>query len=71
MRELVLSMGVSLDGLVARPGGYRAGDWGLPPEDPALAERDLRWMDDIGLHVMGRRAARLPSSRFGLVTRMT
>jgi hypothetical protein len=35
MRKLILSMGVSLDGLVARPGRYGAGGWGLPPEDPA------------------------------------
>jgi len=54
MRKLVLSMGVSLDGLVARPGPHGAGDWGLPPEDPALTKRKLGWMDDIGLHLMGR-----------------
>jgi dihydrofolate reductase len=38
MRKLILSMGVSLDGLVARPGRYGAGGWGLPPKDPALKE---------------------------------
>ena len=54
MRKLVLSMGVSLDGLVARSGRYGAGGWGLPPEDPALTNRKLGWMDDIGLHLMGR-----------------
>jgi len=54
MRRLVLSMGVSLDGLVARPGRFGAGGWGLPPEDPALKERKLRWMHDVGLHLMGR-----------------
>jgi dihydrofolate reductase len=54
MRKLVLSMGVSLDGLVARPGRYGAGGWGLPPEDPALKERKLGWMHDVGLHLMGR-----------------
>jgi hypothetical protein len=31
MRKLVLSIGVSLDGLVARPGRFGAGDWGLRP----------------------------------------
>jgi hypothetical protein len=41
MRELVLSMGVSLDGLVARPGRMGASGWGLPPDDPALKERKL------------------------------
>lgn len=54
MRKLVLSMGVSLDGLVARPGRLGAGGWGLPPEDPALKERKLAWMNDVGLHLMGR-----------------
>jgi len=54
MRKLVLSMGVSLDGLVARPGRYGAGGWGLPPEDPGLKQRKLGWMEDVGLHLMGR-----------------
>lgn len=54
MRKLVLSMGVSLDGLVARPGRLGAGGWGLSPEDPALEERKLGWMHDVGLHLMGR-----------------
>jgi dihydrofolate reductase len=54
MRELVLSMGVSLDGLVARPGRFGAGGWGVPPDDPALTERKLSWMRDIDLHLMGR-----------------
>jgi dihydrofolate reductase len=54
MRKLVLSMGVSLDGLVARPGRFGAGGWGLPPDDPALKERKLGWMQDVGLHLMGR-----------------
>jgi dihydrofolate reductase len=54
MRRLILSMGVSLDGLVARPGRHGAGGWGLPPDDPALKERKLGWMRDIGLHLMGR-----------------
>jgi dihydrofolate reductase len=47
-------MGVSLDGLVARPGRHGAGGWGLPPEDPALKQRKLGWMEDVGLHLMGR-----------------
>ena len=41
MRKLVLQMGVSLDGLVARSGKFGAGGWGLPPEDPALKARNL------------------------------
>jgi dihydrofolate reductase len=54
MRKLILSMGVSLDGLVARPGRFGALGWDLPPDDPALKERKLGWMDDVGLHLMGR-----------------
>jgi dihydrofolate reductase len=47
-------MGVSLDGLVARPGELGAGGWGLPPEDPALKGRKLDWLREAGLHLMGR-----------------
>jgi dihydrofolate reductase len=54
MRKLVLSMGMSLDGLVARPGRYGAGGWGLPPDDPALKQRKLEWMREVDLHLMGR-----------------
>jgi dihydrofolate reductase len=54
MRKLVLQMGLSLDGLVARPGRHGSVGWGLPPEDPALKERKLEWLRDAGLHVMGR-----------------
>jgi dihydrofolate reductase len=55
MRKLVLQMGISLDGLVARPGRHGAGGWGLPPEDPALKQRKLDWLADTGLHLMGRK----------------
>lgn len=54
MRKLVLSMAMSLDGLVARRGRFGAGGWGLPPEDPALKERKLGWMRDVDLLLMGR-----------------
>jgi len=54
MRRLVLMMGVSLDGLVARPGKFGASGWGLPPEDSALKARKLDWLGDAGLHLMGR-----------------
>jgi len=54
VRKLVLQMGLSLDGLVARPGKFGAGGWGLPPEDPALTERKLGWLRNAGLHLMGR-----------------
>jgi len=54
VRKLVLMMGVSLDGLVARSGTFGAGDWGVPPEDPALTARKLDWLHDAGLHLMGR-----------------
>lgn len=52
--KLVLMMGVSLDGMVARPGKLGAGGWGTPPEDPALTARKLGWIRDAGLHLMGR-----------------
>jgi dihydrofolate reductase len=54
MSKLVLMMGVSLDGLVARPGGFGAGGWGVPPEDPALKARKLGWLREAGRHLMGR-----------------
>jgi dihydrofolate reductase len=54
VRRLVLQMGVSLDGLVARPGKFGAGGWGLPPEDPALKARKLGWLCNADLHLMGR-----------------
>jgi dihydrofolate reductase len=46
-------MGVSLDGLVARPGrgGAVGGD---RPDDPALKKRKLEWMREIDFHLMGR-----------------
>jgi dihydrofolate reductase len=54
MGKLVLIMGVSLDGLAARPGRLGAGGWGVPPEDPALKARKLDWLREAGLHLMGR-----------------
>ena len=54
VRKLVVMMGVSLDGLVARSAGFGAGGWGVPPEDPALKARKLDWLRDTGLHLMGR-----------------
>jgi dihydrofolate reductase len=54
VRKLVLQMGLSLDGLVARPGKFGAGGWGVPPEDPALTERKLGWLRNADLHLMGR-----------------
>ena len=47
-------MGVSLDGMVARSGGFGSGGWGVPPEDPALKARKLDWLRAAGLHLMGR-----------------
>ena len=57
MRKLVLSMGVSLDGLVARPGRYGAGGWALPPEDAALTQGKL-----------GRRSIRPVARRAAVAT---
>ena len=47
-------MGISLDGLVARPGRYGAGGWGTPPEDPALKQRKLDPIREAEAHLMGR-----------------
>jgi dihydrofolate reductase len=54
MRKLALQMGVSLDGMVARRGGFGAGGWGVPPEDPALKARKIAWLRDADLNLMGR-----------------
>jgi dihydrofolate reductase len=54
MRKLALMMGISLDGLVARPSPYGAGGWGVPPEDAALKARKLAWLAEAGTHLMGR-----------------
>jgi hypothetical protein len=63
VRKLVLMIGVSLDGLVARPRKFGAGGWGLPPEDPALKARKLDWLAEAGLHLMAAlRTRKWPSS---------
>ena len=41
-------------GWLPGPRGSRPVGWGLPPDDPSLKERKLGWMQDIGLHLMGR-----------------
>jgi len=55
MRKLALQMGVSLDGMVARRGGFGSGGWGVPPEDPALKARKISWTRDADLHLHGAR----------------
>jgi dihydrofolate reductase len=52
MRQLVLQMGVTLDGYVAGPGG--AGDWGLPPEHPDVRAWKVASLGKVGTHIMGR-----------------
>jgi dihydrofolate reductase len=54
MGRLILQMGITLDGLVARPGKYGAGGWGTPPEDSALKQRKLELIRDAQAHLMGR-----------------
>jgi dihydrofolate reductase len=54
MRKLILSMGVSLDGFVARPGRAKAVG-GDRPDDPALKKLKLEWMREIDFHLMGRK----------------
>jgi dihydrofolate reductase len=53
MRELVLMMGVSIDGYVANREG--AHDWGYSGEDPATKEWKLESLWGAGAHLMGRR----------------
>jgi dihydrofolate reductase len=52
MREVVVQMGVSLDGFVARPDGSL--DWGLPPEHPDVTAWKLDSVRRVGTHIMGR-----------------
>jgi hypothetical protein len=53
-RKLLLATGASLEDWSPGPGGTGPVGWGLPPEDPVLKQRKLGWMDDVGLHLMGR-----------------
>lgn len=52
MRQVVLQMGVTLDGYVAGPGGE--GGWGLPPEHPDVRAWKVASLDRVGTHIMGR-----------------
>jgi dihydrofolate reductase len=52
MRELVLQMGVSIDGYVATIDG--AHDWGYDGEDPATKKWKLDSVWGAGAHLMGR-----------------
>ena len=52
MRQVVLQMGVTLDGYVAGPGGE--GDWGLPDEHPDVRAWKLASLSQVGTHIMGR-----------------
>jgi dihydrofolate reductase len=51
MRELIYSMGVSLDGFIAGPDG--AIDWSAPDEE--LFRFHLRQVQEIDVHLCGRR----------------
>ena len=52
MRQVVLQMGVTLDGYVAGAGGE--GDWGLPPEHPDVQAWKVASLGQVGTHIMGR-----------------
>jgi len=52
MRQLVLQMGVTMDGYVAGPGGE--GDWRLPPEHPDVRAWKVASLRKVGTHIMGR-----------------
>ena len=53
MRKLVVSMAMSLDGLVARPRRSGAGGW-VPLDDQTLKQHKLDWFPNVELHLMGR-----------------
>ena len=52
MRQLVLQMGVTLDGYVAGTGGE--GDWGLPAEHPEVRAWKVASLRQVGTHIIGR-----------------
>ena len=52
MRQVVLQMGVTVDGYVAGPGGE--GDWGLPAEHPDVRAWKVASLRQTGTHIMGR-----------------
>ena len=52
MRQVVLQMGVTLDGYVAGRGGE--GDWGLPSEHPDVRAWKVASLRKAGTHIMGR-----------------
>jgi dihydrofolate reductase len=52
MRQVVLQMGVTLDGYVSGSGGE--GDWGLPDELPDVRSWKVASLRQVGTHIMGR-----------------
>jgi len=52
MRRVVLQMGVSLDGFVARHDGD--GDWGLAAEHQDVTAWKVASLRRVGTHIMGR-----------------
>lgn len=52
MRDLILLMGVSIDGYVS--GGPEEDIGAGGPEHPDVAARKLAWISEAGLHAMGR-----------------
>ena len=52
MRNVVLQMGISIDGYVS--GGPEADIGGGEPEHPDVATRKLAWVTQAGVHAMGR-----------------
>jgi dihydrofolate reductase len=52
MSDLVLQMGISIDGYVS--GGPQGDIGGGAPEHPAVVARKLAWVSGAGVHAMGR-----------------
>lgn len=52
MRQVVLQMGITLDGFVHGDRGYE--DWGLPPEEDDVVAWKAASLREAGTHIMGR-----------------
>ncbi len=52
MRQVVLQIGVTLDGFVHGAKGYE--HWGLPPEDDEVVAWKVASLREAGTHIMGR-----------------
>jgi dihydrofolate reductase len=52
MRNVILQMSISIDGMAAAP--ETAGGLSPVPEDPEIVALKLQWLSQAGCHIMGR-----------------